>query len=65
MLEVTAVDSTAVNIHKISSVDDIDAEDVAKAQLKVLLGIQTKCDDASVQDAADCFDNPDGGITNG
>ena len=40
MLEVTAVDSTAVNIHKISSVDDIDAEDVAKAQLKVLLGFK-------------------------
>ena len=41
LLEATAVDSAAVNIHKISSVDDIDAEDVAKAQLKVLLRIQS------------------------
>ena len=41
MLEVTAVDSAAVNIHKISSVDDLDEGEVAKAQLKVLLGIQS------------------------
>ena len=41
MLEVTAVDSEALNIHKISSVDDLDEEDVAKAQLKVPLGIQS------------------------
>ena len=41
MLEVTAVDSEALNIHKISSVDDLDEGDVAKAQLKVLLGIQS------------------------
>ena len=39
MLEVTAVDETDVPTHDIPSIDDV--EDVAKAQLKVLLGIQS------------------------
>ena len=39
MLEVTAVDETDVATHDVPSIDDV--EDVAKAQLKVLLGIQS------------------------
>ena len=39
MLEVTAVDETELPIHDIPSVDAV--EDVAKAQLNVLLGIQS------------------------
>ena len=38
MLEVTAVDETDVPTNDVPSIDDV--EDVAKAQLKVLLGIQ-------------------------
>ena len=39
MLEVTAVDETDVPPHDVPSIDDV--EDVAKAHLKVLLGIQS------------------------
>ena len=39
MLEVTAVDETDVPTHDVPSIDEV--EDVAKAQLKLLLGIQS------------------------